>query len=101
MMILYKAIKYYILDYCIGVLTSGILNNIHKRINISCKDITIGMEFSVITHKNYTFKNCTITKIYRTSVREDSADFRFRFRQHNDEWNTSIKGNDTDTKFYI
>ena len=62
-MILYKVIKYTILDICINTLLEGIVFNLIKKSRyIEAKDIVEGMFFSKIIHLNMTWENCRIIR---------------------------------------
>ena len=63
-MILYKAIKYTFLDYCIETLFNQILNNILIKENfIELKDLHPGMRFKEMTGGGTVFYDCIISYV--------------------------------------
>jgi hypothetical protein len=59
-MILYKAIKYKILDYCLDVMLSGIVFNFGKSETLGIEHVIAGMKFRKIITTVGEFYDCNV-----------------------------------------
>lgn len=82
-MILYKAIKYKILDYCLDKMFDGISRNFSSKISISVHDVKVGMVLSRIESNGYWWENCVIRNVFESEARGGLKSVKFKFSKTN------------------
>ena len=78
-MILYKAIRYKIIDYCLSILFDRLNENFNAFKKIYAKDLYPGMTLRKIKYGLVLYNNCEIIKITPSRNYSDLLHFKFTY----------------------